>query len=326
MLPVRIARPIGMPLRAIAKKLSPRTRDPRKPPRRRLLPLREDLNFLLTNRIPRRLATRLMGGFSKIPTGPLTGVTIALWRLFSRDLDLTDSKQRRFRSLHDCFIRELRPGARPIDPTPGVLTSPCDAIVGAHGRVDGTRVFQAKGFPYRLEELLGDPALVERYRDGVYVTLRLKASFYHRFHAPCDADVRRVVYISGDTWNVNPIALRRVEALFTKNERAVVELQPRDGDGRIALVAVAAILVASVRLHCLGTDVDLRKRGPKPIDVDASYRRGDELGWFQHGSTILVFATKGHALCDGLRDGDLVRVGQPLLRAPDATTNSPDQP
>ena len=94
----------------------------------------------------------------------------------------------------------MRPGARPIDPTLGVLVSPCDAIVGAHGHVDGTRVFQAKGFPYRLEELLGDPALVERYRDGVYVTLRLKASFYHRFHAPCDAAVRRVVYISGDTW------------------------------------------------------------------------------------------------------------------------------
>ncbi|MBM3961718.1 MAG: hypothetical protein FJ306_07445, partial [Planctomycetes bacterium] len=162
-----------MPLRDLAKKLSVRTRDLRKTPRRRLLPGREDWNFLLTNRIPRRLATRLMGGFSKLPTGPLTGVTIALWRLFSRDLDLSDSKQQRFRSLHDCFIRELRPGARPIDPTPGVMVSPCDAILGAHGRVDGTRLFQAKGFPYRLEELLGDPELVERFRDGAYATLRL---------------------------------------------------------------------------------------------------------------------------------------------------------
>ena len=316
-----------MPLRDLAKTLSVRTRDLRKTPRRRLLPGREDWNFLLTNRIPRRLATRLMGGFSKLPTGPLTGVTIALWRLFSRDLDLSDSKQRRFRSLHDCFIRELRPGARPIDPTPGVMVSPCDAILGAHGRVDGTRLFQAKGFPYRLEELLGDPELVERYRDGAYATLRLKASFYHRFHAPCDADVHRVVYISGDTWNVNPIALRRVEALVTQNERAVVELQPHDGGGRVALVAVAAILVASVRLHCLGATVDLRAKGANPIDVAASYRRGDELGWFQHGSTILVFATKGHALCDGLREGDLVRVGQPLLRLPTPPTDpNPSNP
>ena len=275
----------------------------------------EDLNFLLTNRIPRRMATRFMGWFSQLPTGPLTQLTIALWRLFSPDLDLSDSRQRRFRSLHECFIRELQPGARPIDPDPAVLTSPCDAIVGAHGRVDGPRVFQAKGFPYRLEDLFGDATLVDRYRDGVYVTLRLKASFYHRFHAPCDARLRRVVYISGDTWNVNPIALRRVEALFTKNERAVLDLDPGIPGESLAIVAVAAILVASVRLHCLGTDVDLR-RGANVRDVDTPCAKGQELGWFQHGSTLLVFGTPGFRLDPALHDGRLVRVGQPLLRRP----------
>ena len=295
----------------------------RKPARWRALLGRENWNFLLTNRIPRRLATRIMGGVSKIPTGPFTGVTIALWRIFSRDLDLSDSKKRRFRSLHDCFVRELRPGARPIDQDPEVFVSPCDAIVGSHGKVEGTTLFQAKGFPYRLEDLLGDPELVERYRDGTYVTLRLKASFYHRFHAPCDAAVQRVVYISGDTWNVNPIALRRVEALFTKNERAVVEMQPDGTQGRIALVAVAAILVASVRLHCLGPKWNLRKKGADPIEVDAHYRRGDELGWFQHGSTIVMFAQKGHELCPQVREGALVRMGQPLLLRPE--TNPPQR-
>jgi phosphatidylserine decarboxylase len=308
-----------------AKKLLWFRRKPRaqrKPARWRKLLDREDWNFLLTNRIPRRLATRLMGGISKIPTGPLTGVTIAFWKLFSRDLDLSESKQRRFRSLHDCFVRELRPGARPVHRDVSTLISPCDAIVGAHGAVEGTTVFQAKGFPYRLEDLLGDPALVERYRDGAYVTLRLKASFYHRFHSPCDAAVRRVVYISGDTWNVNPIALKRVEALFTKNERAVIEMQPQDGNGQIALVAVAAILVASVRLNCLGARFNLRKRGANPIEVDARYHRGDELGWFQHGSTIVLFATKGHALLPHIREGAFVRMGEPLLARPATATST----
>jgi phosphatidylserine decarboxylase len=282
--------------------------------------LQEDLNFLLTNRIPRRLATRCMGWFSQLRTGPLTRVTIALWRLFSPDLDLSESRQQRFRSLHECFIRELKPGARPIDPDPDVLTSPCDAIVGAHGRVDGTRVFQAKGFPYRLEDLFGDPALVDKYRDGVYVTLRLKASFYHRFHAPCDATLRRVVYISGDTWNVNPIALRRVEALFTKNERAVLDLDPGIPGASLAIVAVAAILVASVRLHCLGPDLDLR-RGANVRDVQAPCSKGQELGWFQHGSTLLVFCTRGFRLHAGLREGSRIRVGQPLLHRPSPTSH-----
>src|ERR1700754_875746 len=88
----------------------------------------EDLNFLLTNRIPRRLATRFVGWFSKIEQPLVRDASIRLWRLFS-DLDLSEARQTRFKSLHDCFIRELKAGARPVDPDPAVLTSPCDAIV-----------------------------------------------------------------------------------------------------------------------------------------------------------------------------------------------------
>jgi phosphatidylserine decarboxylase len=278
--------------------------------------LQEDLNFLVTNRIPRRLATRFMGWFSKLPTGPLTRATIGLWRLFAPDLDLSEAKERRFRSLHDCFIRELRSGVRPIDPDPVLLTSPCDAIVGAHGSVRGTEVFQAKGFPYSLEDLLGDRELVERYRDGVFVTLRLKSSFYHRFHAPCDGAMKRVVYISGDTWNVNPIALRRVEKLFCKNERAVLDLELPQRDQHVAIVAVAAILVASIKLHCLGPVLDLRYRGPNLIACDAQFTKGQELGYFQHGSTLVVFASRGFELHPSLAEGSLVRMGQPLLLRP----------
>jgi len=288
--------------------------------------LQEDLNFLLTNRIPRRLATRFMGWFSKLPTGPLTRVTIAIWRLFSPDLDLSESKQQRFRSLHDCFIRELRPGARPIDPDPEILTCPCDGIVGAHGRVQDTTVFQAKGFPYRLEDLLADQHLVERYRNGVFVTLRLKSSFYHRFHAPCDASLRRVVYLSGDTWNVNPIALQRVQRLFCKNERAVLDLELTDCGQSVAIVAVAAILVASIKLHCLGPTLDLRYRGPNLIPCEATFRKGEELGYFQHGSTLIVFGSSGFELCPHLRDGSQVRVGVPLLRRPTSATVTSTSP
>jgi phosphatidylserine decarboxylase len=99
-------------------------------------------------------------------------------------------------------VRELKKGARPVDPDPTVLTSPCDAIVGASGTVRGVIAFQAKGFPYSLDDLLADPELGARYRDGTFVTLRLKSSFYHRFHAPLAGRLRRVIYVSGDTWNV----------------------------------------------------------------------------------------------------------------------------
>jgi phosphatidylserine decarboxylase len=275
----------------------------------------EDINFLLTNRIPRRLVTRWMGWFSRIESPVLTRAAIAVWRLFA-DLDLAESKKKSFASLRDCFTRELRAGARPLDADPAMLVSPCDGIVGACGTVQGTELFQAKGFPYRLEDLLIDPDLVETYRDGTYVTLRLTSSMYHRFHAPHDATVERVTYVSGDTWNVNPIALRRVERLFCRNERAVLRLRLAAGGHSVALVPVAAILVAGIRLHFLDVVMNMNYRGAADIACSTRVRRGDELGWFEHGSTIIVFAPRGFRLCDGIAEGTTLRMGQRLMVLP----------
>jgi phosphatidylserine decarboxylase len=273
----------------------------------------EDINFLLTNRIPRRLATQFIGWFSRIEQPLIRDLSIAVWRLFS-DLDLTEAKQAQFRSLHDCFIRELKDGARPIDGRADILVSPCDAIVGACGSIDGTDLYQAKGFPYTLHDLLGDRHLVETYRNGRYVTLRLTSSMYHRFHAPHDGRIDRVNYISGDTWNVNPIALKRIERLFCKNERAVVPITLTANGHTVTLVAVAAILVASIRLRCIADVLNRNYRGRNAVACDSQVRKGDELGWFEHGSTIIVFAPDGLALCDNIRDGATIRMGQPLLQ------------
>jgi phosphatidylserine decarboxylase len=275
----------------------------------------EDLNFLLTNRIPRQLLTRFIGWFSKIEQPLVRDASIALWKLFS-DLDLSEAKKASFTSMHDCFTRELREGVRPLDQDPAVLVSPCDAIVGASGRIKGTELLQAKGFPYTLLDLLGDQQLVEHYRDGTYVTLRLTSSMYHRFHAPADCRVQQVNYISGDTWNVNPIALKRVEKLFCKNERAVIQTRLTASGQLITLVPVAAVLVASMRLHFLDVLLHLKYRGPNQMQCDAQFKRGQEMGWFQHGSTIIVFAPVGFTLCDGVGEGHRIKMGQALLNNP----------
>jgi phosphatidylserine decarboxylase len=266
--------------------------------------LYEEIHFLATNRIPRVAATRFMRWFSRLEAPPVPQVSIAVWRLFSKDLDLSEAQPRRYRSLNDCFTRALRPGTRPIDPDPRVLVSPCDGLVGAHGRVDGTRVWQAKGFPYRLEDLLPDPELVEAHRDGTYVTLRLSGGMYHRFHAPCAGRLRRVEYVSGDAWNVHPIALQRVRELFCKNERAVL---------RLTLVAVAAVLVASMRIEGLPEVLDLSYCGANRLPCEREFGRGDELGRFEQGSTILVFASGNVRLHERIRTGARVRMGEPLL-------------
>jgi phosphatidylserine decarboxylase len=275
----------------------------------------EEINFLLTNRIPRRWLTQFMGWFSQIEQPLVRDCSLAVWRSFS-NLNLEEARKTRFRSVHDCFTRELREGARPIDTDPAIVTSPSDGIVGAFGRIEGTTLVQAKGFPYTLQDLLGDPALVAQYRDGWYVTLRLKASMYHRFHAPHDCRVRRVTYVAGDTWNVNPIALERVERLFCKNERVTIVAEIAAGGHAITLVPVAAVLVAGIRLHFLDTVMDLKYRGPRVYACDVALRKGEEMGWFQHGSTIIVFAPPAFAITDNVRPGATVRMGQALLRVP----------
>ncbi len=277
----------------------------------------EDLNFLLTNRVPRRFLTLFMGWFSRIRHPWVAAGSIAVWRLFT-ELDLGEARQQRFASLHDCFTRQLVEGARPVDPRADVVTSPCDAIVGACGRVEGRKVFQAKGFPYSLRDLFGPSQDAAPFVDGVFVTLRLTSAMYHRFHAPHDCDVEHVTYLSGDTWNVNPIALARVERLFCRNERAVLRLRLARSGYPIAMVPVAAILVASIRLHFLDVLLHLRYRGPHEIPCRAAFAKGAEMGWFEHGSTVIVFAPAGFGLHDGIATGAHIRVGQPLLRLPDS--------
>jgi len=275
----------------------------------------EDLNFLLTNRIPRIALTHFMGWFSQLRNPWLAKASIWIWRQFA-DLDLSEAKQTQFASLHECFIRELRAGARPIDTDIQTLVSPCDGIVGALGDVKDGLVFQAKGFPYRLEELLGGSAQHGPWQNGKYLTIRITSSMYHRFHAPHDGRMHRMEYFSGDTWNVNPIALKRVEKLFCKNERALLEMEIGAKRHPVALVPVAAVLVASIRLHAIDTLLHTRYPGPNVISCDAPFHKGDELGWFQHGSTILVFTPPGFTFAPGIEEGRVLRMGQALMGLP----------
>ncbi len=201
---------------------------------------------------------------------------------------------------------------RPVDND--VLISPCDAIVGAHGPIDGTTVYQIKGYPYDLGELIPDSILQSYFRDGIFITLRLKSSMYHHFHAPADGTLRHITYCSGDTWNVNPIALQCVQKLFCKNERALLEYELSHNRDVIALVPVAAILVASLKLQCLGSSLNMNYTGQTRMACLHSYRRGDRLGHFEHGSTIICLAPAGYSVCSSVTENSRINMGEALLR------------
>lgn len=271
----------------------------------------EELNFLVTNRIPRRLATRLVGWLSHVEQPLVAKVSIGVWRLFC-DVDLRDARETHFPSMHACFIRQLRAGARPFETGPDEIASPSDAIVGAFGTIAQGRAHQIKGASYRLAELLGSEGEAAALDGGRYVTLRLTAGMYHRFHAPDDLIVERVRYISGDCWNVNAPALKRVERLFCRNERAVINCRLADGTPLI-LVAVAAVLVASIRLTFLDTPALIRDGGPREVVVGARLGKGEEMGWFEHGSTIVVLAPGEGGFAAGIETGKQLKAGEALL-------------
>jgi phosphatidylserine decarboxylase len=266
----------------------------------------ERLNFVLTNRIPRRAATRFMGWFSKIEQPVVRDASLRVWRFFS-DLDLSEAEAANFRSMHDCFTRRLKAGARPIDGDPRAVVSPCDAIVGAAGTVARGQVLQVKGLPYALRDLLADDAHADGFEGGQYVTLRLTSSMYHRFHAPYDCAVESVTHIAGDRWNVNPATLARKPGVFCENERAVVRLRLSGGQA-LTLVPVAAILVAGIRLSFM----DIATAGPRPVACDAALAKGQEMGWFEHGSTVIVLAPPGFRVLD-FGAGQTIRMGERLM-------------
>ena len=261
----------------------------------------EDLNFLLTNRIPRRLLTRFMGWFSQIEQ-PL--VRDAVDRGSGGCSPISTSARRRrpsSRSMHDCFIRELKDGARPVDADPGDPGQP----VRRHrrrlrARSTAPSCSRSRAFPTRCRTCWRDPELVERHRDGRYVTLRLTSSMYHRFHAPHDCRVEHVTYISGDTWNVNPIALQADrEAVLQERARGAANAARRDRPARHAGAGrrhpgrqhPAAFPRRAAAICAIAGRTSSRAM--------RAFRKGEEMGWFEHGSTIIVFApgqpvTSGH--------------------------------
>jgi phosphatidylserine decarboxylase len=197
-----------------------------------------------------------------------------------------------------------------------VFVSPCDGIVGAMGRVEQGRLFQAKGFSYRLEDFLIHDRLLLQWADAQYLTIRLTSAMYHRFHAPYEGRLTQVHYISGDTWNVNPVALSRVESLFCKNERAILEAELGPQSLPCLMIPIAAILVASMRIHALDRTFTSRLPGRFSVPVDHRFVKGQELGWFEHGSTIILMLPGDFSLAEGIQTGSVLKMGQRLFRMP----------
>lgn len=262
-------------------------------------------------------ASRVTGRLAdaRVPKVLLGPVMRAYIRAYRVDMAEVEAPLSSFDTFNAFFTRRLRPGARPIAVEPDVLVSPCDSRVVTIGRIpaDG-RLEQVKGRTYGLRELLADDEAVARFTHGVHAILYLSPSMYHRVHVPVDGGIVGWRHVPGRLYPVNDVAVRQVEGLFAVNERLVVHLDSA-GFGPVAAVLVGAANVGRITLAFsdLATNSGqpaVAVRPPEPIPV----RRGDELGAFNLGSTVVLLAAA--ELDPIVEPGRLVRMGEPLWRRP----------
>ena len=265
-----------------------------------------------------RVAGRLAGVRWPFGLGPLFVRGFA--RLAGADLDEVRAPMSSFRSIQSFFVRELVPGARPIDPAPAALVSPCDGAWGQSGRIEHGTLLQVKGRPYALADLLASSERARSFEGGQFATLYLSPRDYHRFHAPCDAEVERVDYVPGRLWPVNRIGLEGVPGLFAENERLCVHLAPRDAAGRsragaasICVVAVGATMVGKTKLTFSSLETNVWGGAGTACVYEhgeATLARGEEMGRFEFGSTLVMLVPAGGVRLELREPGTSLRVGE----------------
>ena len=226
-----------------------------------------------------------------------------------------------FRTFNDFFIRELREGARPVDPAHRAIVSPADGTVSQAGTLRGNRILQAKGIDYTVEDLLAaDLDTARGFAGGAFVTIYLAPYNYHRVHAPVDGELVAAHYVPGDLFSVNSKTAAHVPGLFSRNER--LNLHFRTASGPMVVVLVGALNVGSISTPWTG-EIRPRKTGVvETFDLSAAPRdiaKGDLLGWFNMGSTVILLLPQDACRWrENLEPGDSTVMGEAIgeLAAP----------
>jgi len=268
--------------------------------------------------LPHRLLSRLVHAFMRIRLAPVKNLQIAIvgglagvdWS----EARLQDAAD--FVTFNDFFTRELADGVRPLDPHPQALLSPSDGRISQCGRITTDRIIQAKGHHYGIRALLAnDPACAE-FNNGFFHTIYLSPRDYHRVHMPVDGKLLRTIHVPGRLFSVSPATVRQVPNLFARNERVISVFETTHGP--MALVLVGAMLVSSIETVWAG--VITPPYGRKVTHGDWSRRdivlqRGQEMGRFNMGSTVIVLLPPGAvSSLEDFGPGDAVLMGQKLGR------------
>ena len=219
-----------------------------------------------------------------------------------------------YRNFNEFFTRKLLPDARTLDPDTEAVLSPVDGILGESGFINNGVLIQAKGLEYRLADLLKDPERTKFYDGGVFITIYLAPYNYHRIHSMVTGEVREFCYIPGDLWTVSPLGVHHVPGLFARNERLITYFKTEKGE--CALVKIGATVVGRIRV--VYHDITSNRPGAafQKIVLTSPFRveRGDEVGLFELGSTVICLFPPGQIELNELKIEQEILLGQAIGR------------
>jgi len=265
--------------------------------------------------LPHHALSRLLGALAQCRWGWLKNGLISYF-IKHYQVDMTEAANpnpKAYSCFNDFFTRPLRPAARPLPDDEQAVVCPVDGIISQWGEISQGRIFQAKGYDFSTDELLGGSSTLARLFDGGdFATLYLSPRDYHRVHMPINGELQQMVYLPGRLFSVNSVTTREVPRLFARNERVVAFFTTEQGP--LAIVMVGAMIVASIETVWAGVIAPPKRRRQEvfynqPIQLN----RGEEMGRFKLGSTVIMLWGAGMVDWENsLQANQNVRLGQAL--------------
>jgi phosphatidylserine decarboxylase len=252
----------------------------------------EKIKITMQYLTPKHLVSRLLGVLADKPLGWFTTQTIT-WFIKKYHVDMTIAKYtypQEYTTFNQFFTRELKDNARPIDQNKNSLIYPVDGTISQFGKIEGERIFQAKGHYFNLSELLAEQTnKADVFKNGLFTNIYLAPKDYHRIHMPISGTLKKMTYVPGDLFSVNPLTAENIPNLFARNERVIAWFETEAGT--LAMVLVGATIVASIETVWAGTIAPPRKQvqtwsydSQEPIHL----KKGEEMGRFKLGSTVIL--------------------------------------
>jgi phosphatidylserine decarboxylase len=279
------------------------------------------LFVLLQRMLPKHLMTAVVNRLARIRIAPVKNWLINRFvAAYKVDVDeVLLPIPNGFVSFNDFFTRELSPGARIIASDPDTMVSPVDGTVSAAGDIDGDSLIQAKGIHYSLRNLLAaDLAVADKFENGSFATIYLAPYNYHRVHCPLEAELRSALYVPGRLYSVNEKTVAGLPGLFSGNERLVCTFDTAGGP--MILIFVGALHVGSISTPWTGEIRPQKKGSARLQDLHRSAHprtlaRGELLGWFNMGSTVIVLMPNGRCRwLENMTAGSRLTMGESVAR------------